>query len=189
MKYITYLFITVLFVTVLLAQYTSKRFGFNKVRTTAIIVAVSLIYTLSLIYFFGVAAITVKGLALLFILMYSSSEDIKTRNCDDGIHLMIVIAAFIGTEIRQLPGMILSGIFVMIIMLASVIIGKGKMGGADIKLSAACAFLLGLQKGLMGLFIGLLLAIVINLIKGKNQKQPFPLIPYLSVGFTLAFLI
>lgn len=191
MKYIIFslLLICVLFIAFLLAQYTSKRFEFNKVRTTAIIVAVSLIYTLSLIYFFGVAAITVKGLALLFILMYSSSEDIKTRNCDDCIHLMIVIAAFIGTEIRRLPGMILSGIFVMVIMLLSVIIGKGKMGGADIKLSSACAFLLGLQKGLTGLFIGLLLAIAINLIKGKNKKQPFPLIPYLSVGFTLAFLI
>ena len=102
---------------------------------------------------------------------------------------MIVIAAFIGTEIKQIPGMILSGIFVMVIMLLSVIIGKGKMGGADIKLSSACAFLLGLQKGLMGLFIGLLLAIVTNLIKGKDKNNGFPLIPYLSFGFSLAFLI
>lgn len=191
MKYIIYASVltTVLIIAVLLAKYVSKRFGFSKSKTTAIFVVVSLMYTLSLLYFFGVAAITVKGILFLFILLISSSGDLKIRECDDYIHLMIVIAAFIGTEIKQIPGMIMSGIFVMIIMLASVILAKGKMGGADIKLSSACAFLLGLQKGLTGLFIGLLLAIVINLIKGKDKNNGFPLIPYLSFGFGLAFLI
>lgn len=191
MKYIIFASVlsTVLIIAVLLAKYVSKRFGFSRFKTTAIFVVVSLMYTLSLLYFFGVAAITVKGILFLFILLISSSGDLKIRECDDYIHLMIVIAAFIGTEIKQIPGMILSGIFVMIIMLASVILAKGKMGGADIKLSSACAFLLGIQKGLTGLFIGLLLAIVINLIKGKNKNNGFPLIPYLSFGFGLAFLI
>lgn len=191
MKYIVYiiLLISVLFFAFLLAQYASKKLAINRTKVTVIFIAVSLIYTLSLLCFFGVAVITVRGLVLLFILMYSSSEDIKTRNCDDYIHLMIVIAAFIGTEIKQIPIMILSGVFVMSLMLITLAVTKGEIGGADIKLSAACSFLLGIQKGLTGLLIGLVLAIIINLIKAKDKKAGFPLIPYLAVGFLTAYFI
>lgn len=191
MKYIIFASVlsTVLIIAVLLAKYVSKRFGFSRSKTTAIFVVVSLMYTLSLLYFFGVAAITVKGILFLFILLISSSGDLKIRECDDYIHLMIVIAAFIGTEIKQIPGMILSGIFVMALMLITVAVTKGEIGGADIKLSAACSFLLGFQKGLTGLLIGLALAIIVNLIKAKNTKEGFPMIPYLAVGFMTAFII
>ena len=191
MKYIIFASVltTVLIIAVILAKYVSKRFGFSRSKTTAIFVVVSLMYTLSLLYFFGVAAITVKGILFLFILLISSSGDLKIRECDDYIHLMIVIAAFIGTEIKQIPGMILSGIFVMALMLITVAVTKGEIGGADIKLSAACSFLLGFQKGLTGLLIGLALAIIVNLIKAKNTKEGFPMIPYLAVGFMTAFII
>jgi prepilin signal peptidase PulO-like enzyme (type II secretory pathway) len=61
------------------------------------------------------------------------------------------------------------------------------------KLSTALAFLLGWQRGLAALLVGLLLAVVVMLvvqkINSKKKKQPFALIPFLSVGALLMFLI
>ena len=58
------------------------------------------------------------------------------------------------------------------------------------KLSAACSFLLGFQRGMAGLVIGLLSAIICNLIlnrKSKIKGKAFPLVPYLSVGFMVMY--
>jgi prepilin signal peptidase PulO-like enzyme (type II secretory pathway) len=69
-------------------------------------------------------------------------------------------------------------------------LSKNKLGGADVKLSAACAFLLGFEKGVIGLAIGLFISIITNLIIEKIKKskdQPFPLVPYLSIGFMLMY--
>ncbi len=191
MKYVilSLAFISVFLIAVLSSKYVSKKFSIKESKTMAIFVAVSLIYTLLLLYFFGVSAITVKGLILLFILLISSIEDFKTRQCADYIHIMIIIAAFIGTELKQILGMLLCGVFVMVLMLVTVIITKSEIGGADIKLSAACSFLLGIQKGFTGLLIGLVLAIIVNLIKAKDKKAGFPMIPYLAVGFLTAYFI
>ena len=53
------------------------------------------------------------------------------------------------------------------------------MGGADIKLSAACAFMLGTVQGFAGLMLGLIAAIIVNIIKNrKKNTEGFPLIPY-----------
>ena len=65
-------------------------------------------------------------------------------------------------------------------------LSKNKLGGADVKLSAACAFLLGFEKSIAGLAIGLFIAIICNSIlnhKSKTKDNAFPLVPYLSVGF------
>ena len=66
----------------------------------------------------------------------------------------------------------------------------GSIGGADIKLSAACAFMLGTVQGMTGLMIGLILAVIINSIKNRKKKhEGFPLIPYLAVGFMTAYFM
>lgn len=67
---------------------------------------------------------------------------------------------------------------------------KSSIGGADIKLSAACAFMLGTVQGMTGLMIGLILAVIINSIKNRKKKhEGFPLIPYLAVGFMAAYFM
>ena len=103
---------------------------------------------------------------------------------------MIVIAAFIGTDTAALANMLLSALLAGGIMLITTAATKSKLGGADIKLSAACAFLLGAVQGLIGLVIGLTLAVIINSVKNKKKKQTgFPLIPYLAVGFMTAYFM
>ena len=89
------------------------------------------------------------------------------------------------------PGMLLGGLFVFGMMLVVSLMGKEScIGGADIKLGGACAFALGIHGGIAGLITGLVLAVVINLLKGKNtRQQSFPLVPYLSAGFLAAYFI
>ena len=103
---------------------------------------------------------------------------------------MIVIAAFIGTDMSALPGMLLSALIIGGIMLTTAAVTKSSIGGADIKLSAACAFMLGTVQGMTGLMIGLILAVIINSIKNRKKKhEGFPLIPYLAVGFMAAYFM
>lgn len=103
---------------------------------------------------------------------------------------MIVIAAFIGTDMSALPGMLLSALITGGIMLMTAAVTKSSIGGADIKLSAACAFMLGTVQGMTGLMIGLILAVIINSIKNRKKKhEGFPLIPYLAVGFMTAYFM
>ena len=103
---------------------------------------------------------------------------------------MIVIAAFIGTDMAALPNMILSALLVGGIMLMTTVITKSQMGGADIKLSAACAFMLGTVQGFAGLMLGLIAAMIVNIIENrKKDTEGFPLIPYLAVGFMAAYFM
>lgn len=173
-----------------LGAYAARHFGGNKNKTVLVFAGITGFVTLALLYFFGCAAITIRGIIFTLILAFSSYSDIHTRECGDYLHLMIAIAAFIGTELSALPGMILSGIAVGAVMLIPAFFGKRSLGGADIKCSAACAFLLGFARSMIGLTVGLLLAVAVNAIQNRKKKGAgFPLIPYLAVGFTAAYFI
>ncbi|HPE95349.1 MAG TPA: prepilin peptidase, partial [Bacillota bacterium] len=67
------------------------------------------------------------------------------------------------------------------------------VGGADIKISTAAAFLLGAEKGILALIIGMSIAVIVMLIVRKLKKadksSPFPLVPFLSVGIMAAYII
>lgn len=182
--------LTVTVVTsVLLSFYAAGRFGGDKKKTAFCFATLTLIGAVLLFYFWGFAAITVRGVIFFLILILSSYEDIKTRECDDYLHLMIVIAAFIGTELTTVPEMFMSAIFAGGIMLLTVLVTKSNIGGADIKMAAACSFMLGLGRGISGLLFGTLLAVTVNLLKSKDRKKGFPMIPYLAVGYAAAYFI
>ncbi len=180
--------VTTVLVALLISRYAADRFGGNKKKTALFFTGISFCVTLALICFFGCAAITVKGLLLSLILVFSSYEDIKTRECDDTLHLMIVIAAFIGTELSSIPNMVISALFAGSLMLLTMLITKSSIGGADIKMAAACSFLLGLTRGIIGLLLGMIVAVVFNVFK-KDKKKGFPMIPYLAVGYMTAYFI
>ena len=172
-----------------LGGFAAEKFEGNKSKTVWLFVGIAALVTVALFCFFGFAATTIKGIILSLVLAFCSYSDIKTRECDDYPYLMIVIAAFIGTELTALPGMILSGLTVGLMMYAAMFLMKAVVNGADLKLAAACAFLLGFWNGIAGLIAGLLVAVIVNLIKLKNKKDGFPLIPYLAIGFMMAYFI
>lgn len=184
------LLIGAVFAAFCIAMYAANGQQGEKRKTVLLFMGITAIVTVTMLCFFGCAAVTVRGIILCLILLYSSYSDIRTRECSDYLHLMIVIAAFIGCKTADLPAMILGGVLVGAVMLVPLPTGNRTLGGADIKCSAACAFLLGLKRVLIGLTAGLLLAVIINGIKNRKKKdKSFPLLPYLSVGFTAAYFI
>ena len=141
----------------------------------------------------GVTMAAVKGFLLCLILLWASVMDIKQRKVSDSASLMIMLTALIGTEIQQIPGMLAAMVVIAIPQLAMAVLKPGSYGGADIKISAACAFLLGLWPGLLANIAGLTLAVVTTAtgvgLKKIEPKQGIPMVPYMAIGAIIAYLI
>lgn len=154
----------------------------------------SAVVGLILLLRFGVSLATVKGMILTLLLLYASLSDFKKREVPDCISVMILILAFVGFEPSNLLSMLAGAAVVFIPQLATTMLTPNRpIGGADIKISTALAFLLGAEKGIFALVVGMLLAVVITAISNKlndrDQKQAFPLVPFLWIGATLAYMI
>ena len=167
-----------------------KKFG-GELQAPNIIIPPVLSIALSLRFGFGMEL--VQGVILCLILLYAANSDILTREVADSISIMIAITALIGKELANIPIMLLAALLITLPQLAIAIIKPKTYGGADIKLMAACAFLLGFEKGFIAIIVGLLLAVICTVItrKLKNQslKDSFALIPYLAAGSMLAYFI
>ena len=169
----------------------SKTPGYNKEsKKIPIYHCISIILVSSLLIVFGWSIELLKGIILLQILLYASVSDIQTHEVKDFISVLIFITGFIGVTLSDIPMMLFSGLAIGGVLLICAMVSGNRLGGADVKLSAACAFLLGFSKSLAGLVIGLFVSVIVNLIIQKQKKsknQPFPLVPYLSIGFMLMY--
>ncbi len=142
----------------------------------------------------GISIAAIQGLILCAILLWASVSDIAKHEVPDFITAAILILAFVGFEPANLPSMLIGAAVVFIPqLLVSVLRPKRAIGGADIKISTALAFLLGAEKEIFALLVGMLLGVIIMLIVRKirkeTNKEPFALVPFLSFGAMLAFLI
>lgn len=151
-------------------------------------------FALALYLRFGCSMVAVQGMILFFILLYTSCSDLTTHTMDDYLWVMVGILGLLSVSTVGLPSMIVGAVMVFVPQILIALLPPHKaLGGADMKLSTALAFLLGWQKGLAALLVGLLLAVIVMLvvqkINSKKRKQPFALIPFLSVGALLMFLI
>ena len=171
----------------------SKTPGFQKEsKKIPIYHCISIILVSSLLIAFGWSIELLKGIILLQILLYASVSDIQTHEVEDFISVLIFITGFIGATLSDIPMMLFSGLVIGGVLLICAMVSGNRLGGADVKLSAACAFLLGFSKSIAGLVIGLFLAIICNIYfshKNKTKGKAFPLVPYLSIGFMTAFFV
>lgn len=169
----------------------SKTPGFQKEsKKIPIYHCISIILVSSLLIAFGWSTEFIKGIIFLQILLYASVSDIQTHEVKDFVSVLIFITGFIGATLSDIPMMILSALAIGGILLICAMVSGNRLGGADVKLSAACVFLLGFSKSIAGLIIGLLVSVIANLIiqkRNKTKNQPFPLVPYLSIGFMLMY--
>jgi leader peptidase (prepilin peptidase)/N-methyltransferase len=135
----------------------------------------------------------IKFCVFALILLKGSWSDITTRQVPDHISVMLAITGLIGTSLTELPAMLISSLFVPTPLLAAAFLKPNSIGGADIKIMAASAFLLGFEKGLAALVIGLMLAVlctaVIRKAKKLSMKASLPLAPYLSAGCVIAIIL
>lgn len=154
----------------------------------------SAVVGLILLFAFGATLTTVKGMILTLLLLYASMSDFKTRTVPDCVSIMILILALVGFESTNLTSMLIGAAVVFIPQLALAMLRPERAcGGADLKISTALAFLLGAEKGLFALIVGMLLAVVTmavyNKVNEKDQTEAFPLVPFLWIGATLAYMI
>lgn len=140
------------------------------------------------------AMTVIKLLVFTALLVCASVSDIKKREVSDSVSVMIAITALIGITPAHLPGMFIAAAVVTVPQLVIAMRRSGSYGGADIKIMAACAFLLGLERGIAAMIIGLTAGLLITTItrliqKKKITKESFPVVPYLAAGSFIAFLI
>lgn len=146
----------------------------------------------SLLFVFGFNMTFIKGLVFLLVLLFASICDIQTHEVKDDVSVILFVTGLIGMTMEDIPINLISGIFMGFMLFVFAIVSRNRLGGADVKLSAACAFLLGFERALAGLIIGLFISVIFNLVIQKVKKtkdQPFPLAPYLSIGFMLMYFI
>lgn len=185
-------FCVALYSSGLVGKYCAKRWDGNELKGKTVCMLIMASVALLSTVLFGVGMKTFQAIILCNIYLIGSYSDFKTRELDDSIHCLLLATALIGRSMYELPGMLFAGLTVGGVMVLVAVISGGKgVGGADIKLGAASAFLLGAQRGLVGVIVGLLIGVVYNAIQNKRKgtKEGFPLVPYLAIGFMAAFFI
>ena len=132
----------------------------------------------------------IKGIIFSTVLLWAANTDHETHHASDSLSVMIAITAFIGIVPSDIPNM-LCGALVCFLpqILVNMLIPDRAVGGADIKISTACGFLLGTARGALGLVVGLTASIIISLIQRRSKNEKLPLIPYLALGFIPAYFI
>ncbi len=161
-------------------------------KDTSLCYLVSAVVFVLLFIVFGWSVQLVKGAVFFFILLYASLCDIQTRRVSDAVSVMIFISGFISLSLPKVFTHIIGAFIVGGIMFVCALLSKSRLGGADVKITTACVFVLGMWNGIAGLVIGLILSVIITPIinrKKKLKEMSLPLVPYLSIGFMAMYLI
>ncbi len=131
-----------------------------------------------------ITIINITVLLLILTFIYVSYCDFKTRIIPNKVHLIIIVLAIIqnGIQVEKLLALIIMPLPFFIAEMKK----EGSFGGGDIKFIGACSFYFGMEISLLSIIVGLSLAIILNFIM---RKKFFPLVPYLSFGYTIAYMI
>ena len=155
-----------------------------------LVIALGVMYAILLVIFGqGVGLYAIKGMFLFAVLMYASCSDLTSHEVDDCVWVIIFSLAFI--DMGSIASMLFGAAAVFVPMFVVALMSKKSLGGADIKILTAIAFLLGFERGISAIFIGLLSAVIVMSIYRKRHKktrdEPFALVPFLSAGVILMF--
>lgn len=143
-------------------------------------------------YRFGFDFMTLFAFAFLMVLQAIAMIDLDTMEIPDGLNICIVIIGLLSLFVMDIDLVSrIIGIFVLsvpLIILNFMI--PDAFGGGDIKLLAACGFLLGWQRLLVGMFIAVMVAGVYAfylLISHKVERNGHIAFgPYICFGMFLA---
>lgn len=163
-----------------------------KEKDTSLCYLVTTIVFVFMFLIFGWSIQLVKGAVFFFILLYASLCDIQTRRVRDTVSVMIFISGLISVSLSEMLTHFIGAFLVGGIMFVCALFSKNRLGGADVKITAASVFVLGMWNGIAGLVIGLILSVIVTPIinrKKKLKEMSLPLVPYLSIGFMAMYLI
>ncbi len=155
--------------------------------------AISMTLSVMLCLRYDTISTVLQGISLCFVLLYGSCCDLTDHTVPDFIWIMTAILGLCSVTEMGIFSMLLGAVMVFIPQFMVAVFAKRAIGGADIKLSTALAFLLGWQRGLAALILGMLFAVIIVGIRQKCnkelKKQPFALVPFLSAAAMVVFLM
>lgn len=142
---------------------------------------------------FGVGLHAARGLIFFFLLLFAANSDRDGRSVDDSVPIMIFVAALIGISGIDLLSMGFAALVIGLILLCVALLNPGRWGGADVKVTTACAFLLGTSRGLCAVILAVGPAVAITALKygpvGDVRRESFRLIPFLAAAAFAAYLI
>lgn len=168
-----------------------KKQGFKTDK--AITMILSVLIALGLTLRFGVSVYMFQGLFLFFLLLYASISDLTSRIVANHMSISILALSLISVPNIGFTSMLIGGAVTAAIQIGVSLFSHGRYGGADWKIASSCAFLLGWQRGLaglvVGLFIGIIFTMVCNKIKNRRNDEGFALIPFISIGMMAMFFI
>lgn len=188
-------FIVTLVISILASAATSKACAtrwngnFGKICTVGcLLTALATIYSMLL---HGLGIYNVQTIFLCCTFMYASYGDIKTHEADDFIHIIVLAVALMTKPVEDIPAALLSAVILGgILLLVAVFVNGAGIGGADIRFTAACAFLSTLYGGLIGLGLGTFAALLFNSpFRKKGAEKGFPMLPYLSCSYMIVYLL
>lgn len=129
-----------------------------------------------------------QGGLFISLLFAASLWDLQKRIIPDTICVFIALTGLFTFEPNRLLG-----VFAAVPFLLTALIWDG-MGGGDIKLMAAAGLVLGLQKSMAAMIIGLTAMLVFHTIytlfqrlRGRDAPKAYPLAPFLSLGYLAAY--
>ena len=131
----------------------------------------------------------------MFVLMYATWSDLTSHTVDDYVPIIIFALGVASMTAVGLSSMLFGAFAVFVPQIVMALIPKCKpLGGADLKISTALAFLLGWERGIIGFVAGLLIAVVYMAIYNKVKKndikeeKAFALVPFLSIAAMALFM-
>ena len=166
----------------------------GEVANMPLTILITAIVSLFLFARYGLSVTAIQGAFLLFVLLYASMSDITYHLVDDYIWVIVFALALLNVEKLGMTSMVVGALCVFVPQMAMALLPPHKtLGGADIKLSTALAFLLGGWKGICAYLLGLIIAVIFmciyNKVTKQTEKKPFALVPFLSIGAMIMFLI
>ena len=144
---------------------------------------------------YGASLELVQGIFLMFVLMYATWSDLTSHTVDDYVPIIIFALGVASMATIGLSSMLFGAFAVFVPQIVMALIPKCKpLGGADLKITTALAFLLGWERGIIGFVAGLLIAVVYMAIYNKVKKndtkeeKAFALVPFLSIAAMALFM-
>jgi leader peptidase (prepilin peptidase) / N-methyltransferase len=129
----------------------------------------------------------VKGLIFAQLLIFAGYSDAKTQEIPDFLSALILLDGLILFQ----PISSICGFFV--VSLPLFILAKmtgGGVGGGDIKLMAACGFVLGTDGVVAGTMISMIVFLIVYLIYyRKKRNKMYAMAPFFGIGCFLAYLL
>ena len=105
--------------------------------------------------------------------------------------LILILSIFNGMFVNSLINGVVSFLIMLLLKLfGDFLFKKESMGGGDIKLLFLFGIVLGIEKAILSIFIGALIALPISLISlKKNDEHIIPFGPFLSIGALILLFI